>query len=285
MAQLSSRSTAQLAEVVRQGKAGEFERLSDEDWERLIRLKDEDERTLLHTAAATGQFEIVEAFLAHGAEVVVNGSDEDGWTPLMSAASSGHHGVVQRLLDCGAQVDQGNSGKRTALHYAASKGQLRVLQVLLEAGAQTSTATECAQQCLLVPLSLPLCIAQQPGAGPRALRQGEACCRSKGYVPRQPWRYSAASRMQRSSAACGRRTSGRLPRADQHRGQSRRYGAACDRERWPGPTQRADCPCSGAAGCRPRGKKQRRRSAAGAVRRQAACKHSERSRRGGRRYA
>ena len=148
MAQLSSMSTAQLAEVVRQGKAGEFEHLSDEDWKRLIRLKDEDERTLLHTAAATGRFDIVEAFLAHGAEVVVNSSDEDGWTPLMSAASSGHDGVVQRLLDCGAQVGQGNSGKRTALHYAASKGQLRVLQILLEAGARPSTATECAQQCM-----------------------------------------------------------------------------------------------------------------------------------------
>jgi len=59
--------------------------------------KDEDERTPLHWASATGRFDVVE-FLLDEAGVRVNVQDDAGWTPLMSAASAGFAPVVSLLL-------------------------------------------------------------------------------------------------------------------------------------------------------------------------------------------
>ena len=142
---------AQLADQIRQGNAMAFADLADSDWARLVRLRDEDERTLLHTAAATGQQEIVSAFLLHGGKAKVNTADENGWTPLMSACSSGHSDIVQALLSAGAQPGAINNTKRTALHYAASKGHTRALQLLLEAGVL------CAICLLHITALLPIC--------------------------------------------------------------------------------------------------------------------------------
>lgn len=59
--------------------------------------KDEDERTPLHWACATGRFDVVE-FLLDEANVRVNVQDDAGWTPLMSAASAGFAPIVGLLL-------------------------------------------------------------------------------------------------------------------------------------------------------------------------------------------
>lgn len=134
-------TAAQLADEIREDNASTFESLPEDEWPRLVKLRDEDGRSLLHTAAANGRMAILEAFLQHGGDAVVNKQDEDGWTPLMSAASSGHEGAMQRLIACGAEVGPQNSTKRTALHYAASKGHLRAVKALLEAGATCTSVS------------------------------------------------------------------------------------------------------------------------------------------------
>jgi 26S proteasome non-ATPase regulatory subunit 10 len=59
--------------------------------------KDDDERTPLHWACATGRLDVAE-FLLEMAHASVNVQDDAGWTPLMSAASAGHGDIVGLLL-------------------------------------------------------------------------------------------------------------------------------------------------------------------------------------------
>lgn len=59
--------------------------------------KDDDERTALHWASATGRADVVDFLLATG-QVDANAQDDAGWTPLMSAASAGLAGIVGQLL-------------------------------------------------------------------------------------------------------------------------------------------------------------------------------------------
>lgn len=102
------------------------------------RLRNEDGRSLLHVASASGHARIV-SLLADGAdpaETGVNACDEEGWTPLISAVSSGRGAAVEALLRAGADVSIRNQGGRTALHYAASKGRSKIAQILILHGAK-----------------------------------------------------------------------------------------------------------------------------------------------------
>ena len=128
-------SASQLANSLRDGDLSAFHDLNADAWSRLIKLRDEDERTLFHTAAASGHLQVVNGFLANGGLVLVNKPDEDGWTPLMSACSSGRDAMVERLIAAEADVNATNASSLTALHYAASKGHIRILELLLSAGA------------------------------------------------------------------------------------------------------------------------------------------------------
>ncbi|GMF25992.1 unnamed protein product [Phytophthora fragariaefolia] len=60
-------------------------------------VKDEDQRTPLHWACATGRLDVAEFLLEH-AQAAGNVQDDSGWTPLMSAASAGHGDIVSLLL-------------------------------------------------------------------------------------------------------------------------------------------------------------------------------------------
>ena len=92
----------------------------------LLNAKDaqSDDRTALHSAAASGSYGVVQALLALGAEV--NTKDGTGFTPLISAVSAGKPEVVKELLGAGADVKAKNAREQTALHYAASKGWVEV---------------------------------------------------------------------------------------------------------------------------------------------------------------
>jgi 26S proteasome non-ATPase regulatory subunit 10 len=131
-------SAGKLAELIRQNSMSTFHSMDPDEWKRIIQLRDEDGRSLIHTAAACGLLEIVQAMLAHGFRGLVNEEDEEGWTPLMSACSSGHEPVVQCLIASGANPLSSNNSGRTALHYAASKGHVRIAQMLLEEGAYSN---------------------------------------------------------------------------------------------------------------------------------------------------
>jgi 26S proteasome non-ATPase regulatory subunit 10 len=108
--------------------------MDPDEWKRIVQLRDEDGRTLIHTAAANGHLEIVQAMLMHGFGDLLDNQDGEGWTALTSACSSGHELVVRCLIAAGANPNLTNNGGRTALHYAASKGHLRIAQMLLEEG-------------------------------------------------------------------------------------------------------------------------------------------------------
>jgi 26S proteasome non-ATPase regulatory subunit 10 len=129
-----------LFEAAGAGSLEVFEKLSGEGVRKARLLRNEDERTLLHVAAASGRVGVVK-WIAEGvsdAKGLVNVSDEEGWTPLHSAASSGRDAVVEVLLALGADVGAANQGGRTALHYAASKNHVEIAHMLIKAGAKVN---------------------------------------------------------------------------------------------------------------------------------------------------
>lgn len=146
-----------LADACRNGDLATIQAVpADELW-RLCRKQDEDGRSLLHSAAASGNLELVQYLVDHGAASQLNVADEDGWvhamgrmgtnwtaslddyapydarwTALTSAVSAGREDVVRCLLSLGAEVDAPTTSGRTPLHYACSKGQTVIAELLLK---------------------------------------------------------------------------------------------------------------------------------------------------------
>eukprot|EP00878_Enallax_costatus_P046120 GHUV01055724.1.p2 GENE.GHUV01055724.1~~GHUV01055724.1.p2 ORF type:complete len:116 (-),score=26.47 GHUV01055724.1:229-576(-) len=106
------------ADHARKGDVAYFRGLTAAELTSLIVGRDEDGRTLFHTAAANGHLELLELLAGFGATKVANKQDDEGWTPLHSAVSSGQEKTVAALLQYGASPDTTNSGGQTALHYA-----------------------------------------------------------------------------------------------------------------------------------------------------------------------
>lgn len=65
------------AERARQGDLSYFESLGTAELERLSTRKDEDGRSLLHTAASSGSLELVELIAGHGGRALVNDKDDE----------------------------------------------------------------------------------------------------------------------------------------------------------------------------------------------------------------
>lgn len=129
-----------LFEAAEKGSVEVFEKLPEEEVKKARLLRNEDERTLLHVAAASGRVEVVKR-IAEGAsdtKGLVNVTDEEGWSPLHSAVSGGRDAVVEVLLALGADVGAANKGGRTALHYAASKNHVEIAHMLIKSGAKVN---------------------------------------------------------------------------------------------------------------------------------------------------
>jgi 26S proteasome non-ATPase regulatory subunit 10 len=127
----------ELFEAAGKGDIHVFKELTEPQLHQALSLKNEDERSLLHVAAAAGHAQVVQ-LLTDGVDLNssgINSGDEEGWTPLHSAVSTGSGDVVEVLLRSGADVQIANAGGRTALHYAASKGHADIARLLVSHGA------------------------------------------------------------------------------------------------------------------------------------------------------
>lgn len=76
------------ADAARRGDVLYFAGLPAEQVAPLLRQKDEDQRSLLHTAAASGSVELVQWLVDHGAAGVVNDADDEVRAPGPSACSA-----------------------------------------------------------------------------------------------------------------------------------------------------------------------------------------------------
>lgn len=89
----------------------------------------------IHVASSSGNVEILQFLLDHGAKVEDN-YYEGGYTPLELAVHYGHADVVSLLLDHGASVEATAISKRSPLQLACEYGRLDILQILLDKNAK-----------------------------------------------------------------------------------------------------------------------------------------------------
>lgn len=129
-------------EAARQGDLLYFSSLPAAELAVLIQRRDDDERSLLHTACSTPNTDLVHFLADHGAAPCVTWVDEEGWTPLHTAASAGQAATAGLLLSLGADSNALTAQQRSPLHYAASKGQEAVARLLLGSGAHAD-ARDC----------------------------------------------------------------------------------------------------------------------------------------------
>lgn len=96
----------------------------------------QEDRTLLHTAAARGHHAAVQQILAKGFDP--NPLDNNECTPLMLAAAFGHQEVVKTLLVAGAKVEGEDLLGRSALMHGVRGQNKQVLELLIDYGADTT---------------------------------------------------------------------------------------------------------------------------------------------------
>ncbi|XP_078514830.1 uncharacterized protein LOC144773580 [Lissotriton helveticus] len=93
-------------------------------------------QTPLALAARQGHTKVLHCLIANGADV--NNADKEGWTALRSAAWGGHSEAVASLLRAGADADSTDTDNRTALRAAAWGGHEDIVLTLLQHGAEVN---------------------------------------------------------------------------------------------------------------------------------------------------
>jgi ankyrin repeat protein len=87
-------------------------------------------RTVMHSAASTGNCSLVVTLLAHGAQP--NAVAYDGQSALHYAVSGGHMGCCELLLAAGADAQQPSWVGMTPARLAALSGEWRILQLFTQ---------------------------------------------------------------------------------------------------------------------------------------------------------
>lgn len=98
-----------------------------------LKLRNEDEHTMLYQAVMNADLERVRTLLELGADTEIKFDNE--WTVLHQATESGLTGIVKELLASGANIEAVNDRGRTPLGLAALKGNLEIVKILLAGGA------------------------------------------------------------------------------------------------------------------------------------------------------
>lgn len=105
-------------EACRKHNTEDLEKLMRGGGDVLAQVCDENGRTALHFASAVGRTDLVELFLAYGADP--NVPDKDGYIPLHMASGYLQLAVVQQLLDAGSDPDFPDETGRTPLSLMES---------------------------------------------------------------------------------------------------------------------------------------------------------------------
>jgi len=93
----------------------------------------------LHAATTGRNMASVQALVEHGADV--NARQEGGWTPLHSAALNGDVEMARFLISHGADVAARASNNQNALDLALTKGHQAMVNLLDESAAQAHGAS------------------------------------------------------------------------------------------------------------------------------------------------
>uniref|UniRef100_UPI00398F895E ankyrin repeat domain-containing protein 50-like n=1 Tax=Pristiophorus japonicus TaxID=55135 RepID=UPI00398F895E len=102
-----------------------------------LETEDHQGQTPLTLAARMGHTKVLHCLISHDANI--NHADQEGWTALRSAAWGGHSEAVTALLDSGgAEVDSTDTDHRTALRAAAWGGHEDIALTLLRHGAEVN---------------------------------------------------------------------------------------------------------------------------------------------------
>ncbi|THD27035.1 Tryptophan synthase alpha chain [Fasciola hepatica] len=111
---------------------GDFDALVDLllQWPTVVRQRDQNERTLLHNAAAKGNLNIVKLLLANNAKV--NESDEQGNLPIHLALIEGHVEVAELLLAYDTDGLASNKDGLQPIHIASERNQIKILELILQ---------------------------------------------------------------------------------------------------------------------------------------------------------
>ena len=96
-----------------------------------IFIKTKNNSSCLHFAAKVGSLKICRAVLQNY-NFDINARDDDGFTVLHSAAWSGDSELLQYLIENGSDIFSKTKNGRSCLHIAAEQGHLKICRVLLE---------------------------------------------------------------------------------------------------------------------------------------------------------
>jgi hypothetical protein len=107
-------------------------------------------RGTFHSAAYTGDEDLVQKYITRFSGQSLDPTDEAGMTPLHWASLNGHVGIVEKLLGFGAEVDHVNGGLNSALLLAAAFGHRDVIFTLLDHGADMNLRNLKDHDCLMM---------------------------------------------------------------------------------------------------------------------------------------
>jgi ankyrin repeat protein len=101
--------------------------------------------TPLHSAAATGRYEIVKILIEQGMEV--NKKDYGGYTPLHWATQERHLNVINLLIEMGGEIESKDENGATPLYIAASEGYTEIVEYYIAKNANVDSTYGSPSDC------------------------------------------------------------------------------------------------------------------------------------------